>query len=156
MTRLYGRAEGGARAIDHAPLNTPKSTTIVSSINLRGEAEYTFFQGGMKGEKFKEYLKTVLSPRLKSGDIVIMDNLRAHKVEGVKEIIMGTGASILYLPPYSPDLNPIENMWSKIKTILRKIKARTQDELATAIKFAFTFISHEDARGWFLHTNYSV
>ena len=114
MTRRYGRAVGKARVIDHVPCNTPKNTTIVSSMRLDGACAYDVIDGSMNGEKFLDYAQNVLVPTLRPGDIVVMDNLRAHKVSGVEEAIASAGASTVYLPPYSPDLNPIEKMWSKV------------------------------------------
>lgn len=146
-TRHYARAEGGARAHDSIPLNTPTSTTMLSTIRIDGEAVYTTFPGALNGERFKEYLQNTLVPRLRVGDIVVMDNLRSHKVQGVKELIESAGAMVLYLPPYSPDLNPIEQMWSKIKAYLRAVKARTTDALLSAIPYAFSYITASDVLG---------
>ena len=154
MTRLYARAEGGARAVDSAPLNTPTSTTIISSIRTDGECVYTTFSGANNGEKFKEYLKNHLIGSLKQGDIVVMDNSKAHKVDGVKALIESVGASLLYLPPYSPDLNPIEQMWSKIKAFLRKVKARSVDLLLNTIPDAFQNVSTIDIYNWFKCAGY--
>ena len=153
-TRRYGRAVGAQRVHDAAPINTPKRTTILSSVRLNGETAYTTFAGAVNGERFKEYLRTRLVPTLKPGDLVIMDNLRCHKVEGVKALIEATGASILYLPPYSPDLNPIEQMWSKIKAHLRSTKSRTIETLLHAIPVAFLSISPKDISGWFASSGY--
>lgn len=155
MSRLYARAEGGARVNDAVPLNTGVSTTILSSVRLNGEKVYTTFSGAVNGERFKEYLRELLGQSLRSGDIVIMDNLRAHKVTGVAELIESSGATILYLPPYSPDLNPIEQMWSKIKAYLRMVKARTVDSLLAAIPLAFSTIAISDIAGWFGACGYS-
>lgn len=155
MSRSYARAKGGQRATDAIPLNTGTSTTILSSVRLDGETVFTTFSGAVNGERFKEYLRELLADSLRAGDIVIMDNLRAHKVTGVAELIEATGATVLYLPPYSPDLNPIENMWSKIKAFLRMVKARTLDALQAAIPLAFSSVSTDDIRGWFHHTGYS-
>lgn len=156
MTPRYGRAEGGNRVVDNTPVNTRISTTIVSSIRLDGETVYKHFEGGLNGEKFIEYLRDDLSKSLRRGDIVIMDNLRTHKVQGVAQIIEDVGATIAYLPPYSPELNPIENMWSKLKCLIRKMKARSQKELESAIKYAFTFIEPTDVEGWFAHACYCI
>ena len=155
MTRLYARAPGRQRAQDAAPLNTGQSTTILSSVRMDGETVFTAFAGAVNGEKFKAYLKELLIQTLKPGDIVIMDNLRAHKVSGVAEIVESVGAIVLYLPPYSPDFNPIEQMWSKIKAYLRKVKARTVDTLLSAIPYAFTEVSLSDIFGWFSACGYS-
>jgi len=110
MTRLYGRTIGGKRAVDSAPINTPTSTTILSSVRLNGETAYTTYSGGTTGDKFIDYLKNVLIPTLNKGDVIIMDNLRSHHVKAVRSIIEEAGMNLLYLPPYSPDLNPIEKM----------------------------------------------
>ena len=114
------------------------------------------FKGALDGETFKIYLKEFLVPTLREGDILIMDNLSSHKVAEVNEIIEKTGAKILYLPPYSPDLNPIELMWSKIKAYLRKVKARTTEVLFEAIGEAFNNVSKIDIKGWFAFSGYSI
>ena len=149
MTRRYGRAVGKARVIDHVPCNTPKNTTIVSSMRLDGACAYDVIDGSMNGEKFLDYAQNVLVPTLRPGDIVVMDNLRAHKVSGVEEAIASAGASTVYLPPYSPDLNPIEKMWSKVKTFMRKWKVRMQCLLAWAIEEAISLVTPSDCDGWF-------
>jgi transposase len=149
MVRRYGRGKGGHRVVDHAPLNTPKSTTILSSIRLDGELALTTFQGGTTGDKFLAYLKDVLIPTLRPGDIVVMDNLRTHHIQAVAELLRTAGAEVLYLPPYSPDLNPIEKMWSKVKAILRKLRVRTFDSLETAIRQATACVSASDCSAWF-------
>ena len=118
LTRLYGRALSSQRAVDHAPLNTPQTTTVLSSIRLNGEKAFTTYQGGTTGERFVQYLKETLLPTLKPGDIVVMDNMRSHHVKAVREVLEEKGMKVLYLPPYSPDLNPIEKMWSKMKALL--------------------------------------
>lgn len=122
FTRNYGRSIGKSRVTDHIPRNTPKTTTVVSSIRLNGEHAHQTIDGAMNTEKFKGYIKNVLSPTLKPSDIAIMDNLTIHKNKSVEEIINATGATVRYLPPYSPDFNPIEMMWSKMKAFLRKWK----------------------------------
>lgn len=149
MTRIYGRAIGGARTVDNAPINTPANTTVLASIRLNGETAYTTYSGGTTGDKFVDYLKTVLIPTLNKGDVVIMDNMRSHHVKAVKQVIEKAGITLLYLPPYSPDFNPIEKMWSKIKAILRKLRVRTLSELPRAIKYAFSLITQSDCIGWF-------
>ena len=110
MARRYGRGKGGRRVVDHAPLNTPKSTTILSSIRLDGTMAFTTFQGGTTADEFLNYLKETLIPALRPGDIVVMDNLRTHHVQTVGELLRDAGAEALYLPAYSPDLNPIEKL----------------------------------------------
>ncbi len=155
MTRLYGRGLKGERVIDYVPDVRFKRTSILSSIRLEGNCVPIVFSGSLDGELFKKYLKEFLVPTLASGDIVVMDNLSSHKVAEVKEIIESSGATILYLPPYSPDLNPIELMWSKVKAYLRKVKARTIDVLFESIAEALRLITKADIKGWFKHSGYS-
>ncbi len=156
MVRRYGRGKGGQRVVDHAPLNTPTSTTILSSIRLDGEMAFTTFQGGTTGDKFLTYLKDVLIPTLHPGDIVVMDNLRTHHIQAVGELLRGVGAEVLYLPPYSPDLNPIEKLWSKVKAILRKFRVRTLDALESAIQAAVACVSSNDCAAWFRCAGYCL
>ena len=155
MTRRYGRAVGGERVADHVPLNTPRVTTIISSVRLDGSTASTVFDGAINAERFREYLKEYLAPTLKPGDWVVMDNLASHKVSGVADIIRQANAIPVYLPPYSPDLNPIEKMWSKIKAILRKFRLRTVEELRAAIPLAFAQVLPSDCFGWFTYAGYS-
>ena len=156
MARRYGRGKGGQRVVDHAPLNTPKSTTILSSIRLDGTMAFTTFQGGTTGDKFLTYLKEVLIPTLRPGDIVVMDNLRTHHIQKVSELLHSAEAEVLYLPAYSPDLNPIEKLWSKVKAILRKLRLRSPDALDAAIRFAFRHVSPDDCSGWFRCAGYCL
>ena len=151
MTRIYGRSIGGTRSVDKTPLNTPANTTILSSIRINGEISYTTYKGRTTGDKFVEYLKNVLIPTLHDGDIIVMDNMRSHHVKKVSETINNSGKhlTLLYLPPYSPDFNPIEMMWSKIKSILRKIKIRDVSMLLDTINTAFSKITLFDCIGWF-------
>ena len=149
MVRLYGRAMRGNRSVDNTPLNTPKNTTILSSIRLNGETAYTTYQGGTTKDKFIDYLKNVLAPTLNENDIVIMDNMRTHHAKDVQKIVKELKMNVIFLPPYSPDFNPIEKMWSKIKSILRKLRSRTLTELSESIKQAFSKITVSDCYGWF-------
>ena len=156
MTRRYGRVKGGRRAVDHAPLNTPKSTMILSSVRLNGEAAFSTFSGGTTRSRFLTYLKDILIPTLRPGDIVVMDNLRSYHIQAVGELLHDAGIKLLYLPPYSPDLNLIEKLWSKVKSILRKLRVRTTDDLDAAIPFAFCQISPDDCAGWFRSSGYCL
>ena len=156
MTRRYGRGKGGRRVVDHTPLNTPQSTTILSSVRLDGEMAFTTFQGGTTGDKFLTYLKDILIPALRPGDIVVMDNLRTHHIQAVGELLHGAGAEVLYLPPYSPELNPMEKLWSKVKAILRKLRIRSLDALDDAIRFALNCVSADDCAGWFRCAGYCL
>ena len=141
---------------DHAPLNTPKSTTILSSIRLDGTMAFTTFQGGTTADKFLNYLKEALIPTLRPGDIVVMDNLRTHHVQAAGELLRDAGAEALYLPAYSLDLNPIEKLWSKVKATFRKLRVRSPDAFETAIQFAFHCVSQHDCLGWFRHAGYCL
>ena len=123
--------------VDHTPLNIPKSTTILSSIRLDGEMAFTTFPGGTTADKVMTYLKETLIPTLRLGDVVVMDNLRTHHIQAVGELLYAAGADVLYLPPYSPDLNPIEKLWSKVKAILRKLRVCSPEMLPAAIRIAF-------------------
>ena len=149
MTRIYGRSIGKTRVVDHAPLNTPKTTTVLSSIRTDGSHITETYLGGTTGERFTAYLKDKLIPTLKPGDVVVMDNLRSHHVSDVKKVFDEADIRFLYLPPYSPDLNPIEKMWSKLKAILRKWKLRSADLLPAAIYNALDLVSVLDCLHWF-------
>jgi len=156
MTRLYGRSFSNERIIDYTPDVRFERTTILSSIRVNGNMVPLVFEGALNGEFFKAYISQCLAPTLNKGDIVIMDNLTSHKVKGVIEPIIAAGASVIYLPPYSPDLNPIELMWSKMKAHLRKVKARTKELLEIAIAEALEHITTSDIMGWFNENGYST
>lgn len=149
MTRRYGRSVGKTRVVDKVPCNTPTNTTVVSSIRLDGTYAYEVIDGSIKTESFVEYIKNTLLPTLRVGDIVIMDNLKVHKASAVSELIFAVGATVIYLPPYSPDFNPIEKMWSKMKNYLRKRKVRVKKLLPEAVKEALTLVMPSDCEGWF-------
>ena len=155
MTRRYGRAIGKARVYDYVPLNTPRNTTLLSSIRIEDATMvHKEISGALNGVIFLEYIRNDLAPTLRQGDIVIMDNLRVHKVAGVRQAIEEKGASVLYLPPYSPDLNPIEMLWSKIKAFLLEQKARDAVILLDKIQEAYSTISLQDILGWFSAAGY--
>ena len=156
MTRPYGRGAKGERVIETVPQNYGENITMLATLSLSGIAAPMTINGAVDGVVFKVYVREVLCPTLTDGDIVIMDNLPAHKVAGIKELIEATGAKLIYLPPYSPDLNPIEKCWSKIKTYLRKAKARTRAELEKALQAALLLVTEEDAQGWFRSCGYSI
>ena len=156
MTRLYGRAAQHQRVVEAVPDARFHRTTILSSVRLDGTTVPLVFEGALNGDLFRAYVTQCLAPSLKPGDIVVMDNLSSHKVSGVVEAIEAVGASVLYLPPYSPDLNPIELMWSKIKATLRKLKVRAKALLDEAIVQAFSGISLTDISGWFKHDGYGL
>lgn len=156
MTRLYGRGEKGARVIETVPKNYGENITMIASLSFSGVEAPMTINGAVDALVFKIYVQEVLCPTLSQGDVVVMDNLAAHKVSGIRELIEAKGAKLIYLPPYSPDLNPIEKCWSKIKTYLRKAKARTRDELEKALREALLLITKEDAVGWFRSCGYAI
>lgn len=154
MARRYGRNKGKKRVIDYVPLNTPKTITLLSSIRLDGSTVVTAFEGALNGDRFIEYLRDYLIPTLQPGDIVIMDNLSSHKVSGVADLFNAANIQFRYLPPYSPDFNPIEKMWSKVKAYFRKSRLRTVNLLYEAVPNAFGTITCSDCRGWFSASGY--
>ena len=154
MTRLYGRAFKGARCFDHAPDGRWERTTILSALKYDGDTCSIIFDGALDGKMYDAYVEKCLAPVLKPGDLVIMDNLNVHKSQAAQKIISEKGATCIFLPQYSPDLNPIEKMWSKIKQVLRGIKARTREELEAAIGKALDCITPEDAKAWFHSCGY--
>jgi transposase len=149
MTRLYARSTGGARIYETTPDGRWKILTILGAISTRGMIATMTIDAATDREIFLAYLDEVLCPKLRVGDVVIMDNLSSHKVQGVRERIEAAGAQLLYLPPYSPDLNPIEKAWAKLKQLLRAAKARTKDALDQAIAELLPMLTAEDARAWF-------
>ncbi len=149
MTRLYGRAMAGQRAIDDTPCGHWCTTTMISSVRLDGSTACMIVDGATTKGIFEAYIEQVLLPTIKAGDIVVLDNLSAHKSRQARQLIESVGAELWYLPAYSPDLNPIEKMWSKIKSILRTLKARTKEALIHAVAKALEMVTAGDAKGWF-------
>ena len=156
MTRRYAYSLGGSRAVDATPLSKPKNTTILSSIQLDGTLHDTTFSGGTTVEHFKHYLKDILLPHLNGNSVLVMDNMKSHHAKAVKKLLDSSGIRYTYLPPYSPDLNPIEKLWSKVKSLLRKFKARSLDALPNAIQHAFQNVSPSDCSGWFRSCGYAL
>lgn len=154
MTRTHGRAPKGVRIIDKVPAGHWKVTTMISAVRSTGPCASAVVSGATDGDVFRTYVQHVLVPELKTGDVVILDNLQPHKSREVKDLIERAGATLLFLPPYSPDFNPIENMWSKVKSILRSVAARTFDDLQEAIDLALSRITPEDCLGFFRHCGY--
>jgi transposase len=155
MTRLYGRAEKGERVVDHAPEKN-ETQTIISSVRLSGETVPLVLDKALNKESLIVYLEKCLIPTLKDGDIITWDNLSSHTAKGIKELIEGCRIKVKlkYLPRYSPELNPIEEMWSKVKSYLKKVKARTLDTLLDAIRDALDLVTTKDISGWFEHSGY--
>lgn len=156
MTRSRGRAIQGQRVIGKTPHGHWKITTIISAVGLRGAFASAIFDCPTDREVFQAYVDQVLTPALQPGDIVILDNLQPHKAPGIRESIERVGASVLYLPPYSPDFNPIENMWSKLKQHLRTVGARTFEALYDAIAGGLQQITSSDCRGFFHGCGYAT
>ena len=149
MTRLYARSRDGARIHEAAPQGHWKILTILGAIGTRGMIAAMTIEEATDADIFLAYLDHCLCPQLRPGDVVVMDNLSSHKVKGVRERIQAAGAELLYLPPYSPDLNPIEKAWSKLKLLLRSAKARSQEALDDAITKHLPEITPENAQAWF-------
>jgi len=156
MTRLRGRALEGQRLHDSAPHGHWYTTTIIGAVRLDGSTACMAVDGATDKDIFREYVRHVLVPTLRVGDIVVLDNLSAHKDRKTQDLIEQAGAKLCFLPPYSPDLNPIEKMWSKVKTFLRAQKARTEEELFQAIRLALETVTPKDVEGWFRSCGYTV
>ena len=156
MTRRYGRAPRGERVIGTVPQHDGANVTLLAALGSHGVEAAMTVAGATAAEVFRVDVAEVLRPTLRPGDIVIMDNLQAHKAAGIREAIEQTGARRQYLPPYSPDLSPIEPCWSTLKTALRTAKARTREALEHAIAQALATITVSDARSWFRHCGYTL
>ena len=155
MTRLCGRAQRGQRVHANSPQGHWHTTTMISSIRVDGSTACMTIEGATDTEVFRVYVRQVLCPRLQSGDVVVMDNLSPHKSDRTLSLIEQRGAQVRFLPAYSPDLNPIEQMWSKIKTSLRSAEARSHEALIGAIGAALSKVTRQDAINWFAHCGYS-
>ena len=156
MTRLRGRALRGQRCRSPVPHGHWKTTTFTGALRLSGMTAPMVLDGPMNADAFRAYVRHILAPTLRPGDTVVMDNLPAHKVADIRVLIENAGANLLYLPPYSPDLNPIEKAWSKLKLLLRSAKARTKDVLDQAITDLLPQITHDNAQAWFRCSGYGV
>lgn len=156
MTRSRGRAPRGTRIAEATPQRHWQVLTTLGALAVRGIVGAMTVKSATDGDVFLAYLEHVLCPQLQAGDVVVMDNLSAHKVQGVRELLTAWRAELLYLPPYSPDFNPIEQCWSKLKLILRTLKARTPEMLEQAVAQALAAITPENARAWFAHCGYGV
>ena len=154
MTRTRGRASKGQRVVAKVPGGHWKIVTMISAIRTAGPFAAASLVGATDSDVFRVYVSEVLAPQLRPGDIVVMDNLTPHKASGVREVIESVGAELRYLPPYSPDFNPIENMWSKVKGKLRSLAARSIDSLHDAIGTALATVTPSDCIGFFRHCGY--
>lgn len=156
MTRLYGRAEPGKRIFEKVPGDRGKNVSTIGAIGLDGIRTALSVPGPIDGETMVFFVEELLAPTLKRRDVVILDNCPIHKMEEIEEIIEARGAWVIFLPRYSPDLNPIENCWSKVKAVLRSLKPRTLEELLDALVEAFSSVTLKDILGWFNHCGYQA
>ena len=154
MARRYGRCPRGERLLSSAPWGHWKTTTFVAALRVGEVTAPCVLDGPMDGESFRAYVEQCLVPTLRQGDIVVMDNLASHKVAGIKQAIEGAGAELRYLPPYSPDLNPIEQFFAKLKALLRKAAARTLEALIAAIADALTKVSPHECANYLANLGY--
>ena len=155
MTRLYGWGPTHERVVDAVPFGHWKTTTFVVAFRLGGLFAPMVVDGALNGELFLKYVRQELAPHLRPGDILVMDNLPTHKVTGVAEAVRARDARVLYLPPYSPDFNPIEQVFSKIKTELRRRELRTIEALEDAFGQSLDWITRTDARNYFVNSGYT-
>jgi transposase len=156
MTRLRGRAPRGQRLIAKTPHGHWKTTTLIAALGLTGIRGSMVVDGAINGDVFEAFVERVLVPELRPGDVVIMDNLSSHKRERVRELIESRDAMLKFLPPYSPDLNPIEMVFSKIKQSLRSLAARTQETLWGAMQSVLDAVTVSDATNCFRHAGYTL
>jgi transposase len=158
MTRLRARTPGGERTYGKVPRNRGKNRTLIASMTLQGGmGESVSIEGGTDAPLFEAYVEEFLSPTLEAGRVVVLGGLGAHRTEKVRELIEQRGANLVFLPPYSPDMNPIEEeAFSKIKSIVRKAGARAREALDEAMGEALAAITPEDAAGWFSHCGYRI
>ena len=154
MARRYGRCPRGQRLVASVPWGHWKTTTFVAALRVDGITAPCVFDGPMDGPCFRAYIEQFVVPTLRPGDIVVMDNLPSHKVAGIREAIEAASAELRYLPPYSPDLNPIEQFFAKLKALLRKAAARTIDALVAAIADALTVISPQECQNYLANQGY--
>ena len=154
MTRRYGWGPRSERLVDASPWGHWKTSTVVAGLRADGLIAPFVIGGAMDGPAFRAYVSQVLAPELRKGDVVVMDNLPAHKGSGIHEAIKKAGASVLYLPPYSPDLNPIEQVFAKLKALLRKAGARTKDALWNTLGTLLAAFSPSECRNYLAHSGY--
>lgn len=154
MARRYGRAWRGHRLVAHVPHGHWKTTTFVAALRATGITAPLVVDGPMTGAVFLAYVEQQLAPTLKEGDVVILDNLGAHKVKGVREAIQAAGAQLVYLPPYSPDFNPIEQVFAKLKALLRSAAERTVPALEATIARLLESFSPRECQNYFRHAGY--
>lgn len=156
LTRLYGRAAPGHRVVEQIPGDPGGNISTIGALSLEGMRTGLSVPGAINGETMLFFVEELLVPTLKRGDIVVMDNNPIHKLDDIEDAIEAAGAWVLFLPTYSPDLNPIERCWSKVKARLRALKPRTLDDLLAALTDAFASLTLHDISNWFRHCGYQV
>lgn len=156
MTRLYGRAKPGERVTEKVPKNYGAQTTIISSLGFGGVQATLVVEGAVDTLVFNSYVENILRPTIKEGETLVLDNLSSHRASCIEQVAQECGAKVLWLSPYSPDFSPIELMWSKLKSFLRKARARTEEELFAALSEGLQMITTDDCLGWFKHCGYLV
>ena len=156
MTRRYGWAPRPERVSEAVPAGPWRTLTVLAALTTAGVLASMTIESPTDGDVFLAFVEQVLGPRLQPGHVVILDNLAAHKVEGVRQLIESRGAQLLYLPPYSPDFNPIEQAWSKVKQLLRAVKARVLQQLEPAVAQALAAITAQNAQAFFRHCGYGI
>jgi transposase len=156
MTRLRGRAPRGQRLIDKTPHGHWKTTTLIAALGIAGMRCSTVVDGAVNGDVFEAFVEQVLVPELRSGDVVIMDNLSSHKRRRVRDRIEAAGARLVFLPAYSPDLNPIEMIFAKVKQALRSLACRTREELWNVMQSVLDQVSPTDAFNCYKHCGYTL
>lgn len=152
MTRAYGRAPKSERVLDSAPKNWGQNYTLIAGLCERGMIAPMLLTGSLTGDAFVGYMRELVAPELRAGDVVVLDNLAAHKLAEARELIEARGAQLLFLPPYSPELNPIEMAWSKLKAVLRKLRPRTLDALVDAFADALRSVTDTERAAWIRHS----
>jgi transposase len=156
MTRLRGRAPRGERLVDKVPHGHWKTTTLIAALGISGMRCSTVVDGAVNGDVFEAFVEQVLVPELRRGDVVVMDNLSSHKRRRTRQLIESAGARLVFLPPYSPDLNPIENIFAKVKQLLRSLACRTRDALWEAMQSVLDKVTPSDAVNCYKHCGYSL
>lgn len=156
MTRRYGRAPAGQRLVEKTPHGHWRTTTLIAALGVEGVCCSTVVDGAVNGDVFEAFIEQVLAPQLRCGDIVIMDNLSSHKRARTRQLIEATGAELMFLPPYSPDLNPIEMVFAKVKHLLRSLACRTRDVLWRAMQSVLDQVTASDAANCFKHCGYTL
>lgn len=156
MTRLRGRAPRGERLIDKTPHGHWKTTTLIAALGIAGMRCSTVVDGAVNGDVFEAFVEQVLVPELRAGDVVIMDNLSSHKRHRVRELIEESGARLVFLPPYSPDLNPIEMIFAKVKQLLRSLASRTRETLWKTMQSVLDQVTPTDALNCYRHCGYTL